>query len=57
MKVFSQNDAFQELELLEKNKSQIITYKSPEFSKLLAEIPDSPPILSYKGNIQLLSQQ
>lgn len=45
------------LELLEKNKAKIITYTSPEYSKLLAEIPDSPPILSYKVNIKLLSQQ
>lgn len=57
VKVFSQNDAMQELECLKKNKSQIITYKSTEYSKLLAEIPDTPPILSYKGNIKLLSQQ
>lgn len=54
IKVFSQSDAEKELELLEKNNAKIITYKSPEYSKLLLEIYDPPPILSYKGNIELL---
>lgn len=55
--VFSQNDALKELELLEKSKAQIITYRSIGYSKLLTEIFDCPPILSYKGNIELLSHQ
>ncbi|MFY9590277.1 DNA-processing protein DprA [Rickettsia endosymbiont of Halotydeus destructor] len=54
IKVFSQSEAEKELELLEKNKAKIITYKSPEYSRLLLEIYDPPPILSYKGNIKLL---
>jgi DNA processing protein len=54
VKVFSQSEASKELELLEKNNGKIITYKSLEYSRLLLEIFDCPPILSYKGNIGLL---
>jgi len=55
IKVFSKSDAEKEIELLEKNNANIITYNSPEYSKLLLEIYDPPPILSYKGNIELLN--
>ncbi|XVN43973.1 MAG: DNA processing protein DprA [Rickettsia hoogstraalii] len=47
IKIFSKSDAEKELELLEKDNAKIITYKSPEYSKLLLEIYDPPPILSY----------
>lgn len=55
IKIFSKSDAEKGLELLEKDDARIITYKSPEYSKLLLEIYDPPPILSYKGNIELLN--
>lgn len=55
IKVFSKSDAEKEIELLEKNNAKIITYKSSEYSRLLFEIYDPPPILSYKGNIDLLN--
>ncbi|CAK6514685.1 DNA-processing protein DprA [Rickettsia helvetica] len=55
IKIFSKSDAEKELELLEKDNAKISTYKSPEYSKLLLEIYDPPPILSYKGNIELLN--
>lgn len=57
IKIYSKNDAYKELELLEKNNAHIITYDSLEYSKLLLQIPDAPPILSYKGNIGLLNQK
>lgn len=57
VKVFSQNEASKELELLESNKAGLITYKNLGYSKLLVEIFDPPPILSYKGNIELLSKE
>ncbi|MCC8397851.1 MAG: DNA-processing protein DprA [Rickettsia endosymbiont of Labidopullus appendiculatus] len=57
VKVFSQSDASKELELLQKHNAHIITYKSSEYSRLLLEIFDCPPILSYKGNIGLLSHE
>jgi len=55
IKIFSKSDAEKELELLEKDNAKIITYKSLGYSKLLLEIYDPPPILSYKGNIELLN--
>lgn len=55
IKVFSRSDATKELELLSKNDAKIITYKDFGYSKLLLEIPDFPPVLSYKGNIELLN--
>lgn len=57
IKVFSKASAKQELELLEKNDARIISYKDPLYSELLKEIPDFPPILSYKGNISLLNSK
>ncbi len=57
IKVFSLDEVKKELDLLEKNNAKIITYLSPEYSRLLLEIPDFPPILSYKGNISLLNQE
>lgn len=53
--VFSRDSASKELELLEKVNANIVTYKSAGYSKLLLEIFDSPPLLSYKGNLALLS--
>jgi DNA processing protein len=55
IKVFSRSDAEREIELLTKHNAQIITYKSPLYSSLLLEIYDPPPLLSYKGNINLLN--
>ncbi|MDN3030301.1 MAG: DNA-processing protein DprA [Candidatus Tisiphia sp.] len=57
VRVFSQSDASKELELLQKHNAQIITYKSPGYSRLLLDIFDCPPILSYKGNIGLLAHE
>ncbi len=55
--VFSQDDTNRELDLLHKNNAKLVTYNSKEYSSLLLEIPDPPPILSYKGNIALLNQR
>ena len=55
IKVATENEVEKELALLEQNGSGLITYKSPEYSKLLLEIPDCPPVISYKGNIKLLN--
>ncbi|AFC71398.1 DNA processing protein DprA [Rickettsia australis str. Cutlack] len=55
IKIFSKSDAEKEIELLEKNNAKIITYNAPEYSKLLLEIYDPPPILSHKGTIELLN--
>jgi DNA processing protein len=57
IKVFSEDNVIKELELLEQNNAKLITYKSPHYSKLLLQIPDFPPVISYKGNIDLLNQK
>lgn len=57
IKVFSHAEAKKELELLSKNNAELIHYTSPLYSKLLQQIPDCPPILSYKGNIDLLNNE
>lgn len=53
--VFSKSAAEKEIEKLNKNNSYLITYKDPKYSELLLQIHDYPPILSYKGNIELLN--
>ena len=55
--VTSLNSAYKELELLEKHNAHIVTYQSATYSQLLLEIFNCPPILSYKGNISLLSHK
>ncbi|WP_316354944.1 DNA-processing protein DprA [Candidatus Trichorickettsia mobilis] len=55
IKVCSYDDAIKELDLLDKFGAKIISYKCAQYSKLLREIPDLPPILCYKGNIELFA--
>lgn len=57
IKVFAKQDALREIEELNKNKSFLISYKDSRYSELLKHIPDCPPILTYKGNINLLSSE
>lgn len=57
IKVYSQLEAQRELELLTNNNAALIAYTSPLFSHLLTQIPDCPPILCYKGNINLLNNE
>lgn len=53
--VYSKSAAESEIEKLNKNNSYLITYKDSKYSELLLQIHDFPPILSYKGNIDLLN--
>ena len=57
IKVYSKDSAFKELKELEKDNSYLITYKDLNYSELLLQIPDFPPVLSYKGNISLLNHE
>ncbi len=54
IKICSKNDAIKEIELLSKNNAYLITYKDSNYPKLLLQIFDPPPVLSYSGNIELL---
>lgn len=55
IKIFSKQDAEKELDLLEKHGAKLISYLCPGYSDLLKEIHDFPPILTYKGNIELFN--
>lgn len=55
IKICSYETAIKELELLHKNHANIVSYNCGDYSKLLSQIHDAPPILTYKGNIELLS--
>lgn len=57
IKLYSESESARELELLAKNDAHILSYLSPKYSKLLLQIPDFPPIISYKGNINLLNDK
>lgn len=57
VKVFSKEAAEKEIEALIKANAKIISYNDPSFSALLKHIPDCPPILSYKGNKDLLQSR
>ena len=55
IKVFQKAAAEKEIEQLTKNKAYLLTYKDFNYSQLLSQIHDFPPVLSYKGNISLLN--
>lgn len=55
IKVYSAEEACAEIEKLSKINAHLITYKSPKYSQLLLNISDFPPVLTYKGNIDLLT--
>lgn len=57
IKPYSIKDAVKEIEELEKNKSYLLTYKNIKYSDLLMQIHDFPPVISYKGNIDLFSSE
>ena len=55
IKLYSKDSALKELASLEEHNGYLITYKDSNYSELLSQIPDPPPVLSYKGNISLLN--
>jgi DNA processing protein len=57
IKAFSVQDAEKEIAKLEQEKSSLITYKDLRYSELLLQISDFPPIISYKGNIDLFREK
>jgi len=52
----TQSDIDTPWEKLEKENIHIVTYKESAYPTLLKEIPDFPPVLYYKGNIEILNQ-
>ncbi len=55
--VFSRSAAEKEIDALKKVGAYLLTYKDFNYSQLLLQIHDFPPVLSYKGNITLLNRQ
>ena len=39
------------------NKAYLLTYKDFNYSQLLLQIHDFPPVISYKGNVELLNSE
>jgi len=55
IKLCSRNNAEKEFELTEKYGAKIILHSDPNYPKLLKEISDAPPIISVKGDLDLLN--
>ena len=55
--VFSRSAAEKEIDALKKVGAYLLTYKDFNYSSLLIQIHDFPPVLSYKGNITLLNSE
>jgi len=49
-------DLYTEKDLLLKNDCHYISYHSPDYPKLLKEIPNPPPLFYARGNLKLLSR-
>lgn len=54
IKICTEKDAYLEIKKLNAIGAKLITFKSSKYSQLLLNIHDFPPILTYKGNIELL---
>ncbi|MDA9163682.1 DNA-processing protein DprA, partial [Rickettsiaceae bacterium] len=57
IKVFPKAAAERELEQLTKDNAYLLTYKDFNYSQLLLQIHDFPPVLSYKGDASLLNSE
>ncbi|GAB4167325.1 MAG: DNA-processing protein DprA [Rickettsiaceae bacterium] len=57
IKVFSKSAAEKELTALQKVGAYLLTYKDFNYPQLLLQIHDFPPVLTYKGNLELLNSK
>ena len=57
LKLNDRSLAEKEFEDAEKFGAKILTFNDPQYPQLLREIHDSPPIITIKGDIDLLSQE
>jgi DNA processing protein len=57
IKIFSKDKALAEIEAISKIGAKLLFYNSKSYPMLLQNIPDFPPVLSYKGNIELLKSR
>ena len=56
IRVFSKNDFDKEMNKLEKIGAKVLTFIDPLYPNLLLQMPDPPPVLIYKGNVNLLTK-
>lgn len=56
IKIFSHLDALKEIDNMEKEGAKFVSYLDKEYSPLLSKIDNAPPILSYKGNLNLFAR-
>lgn len=57
IKLCPASEAEKEIEALHKGGAKMLTYKDPSYSRLLLQIPDFPPVISYKGDKSLLGSK
>ncbi|MDG1436259.1 MAG: DNA-processing protein DprA [Rickettsiaceae bacterium] len=57
IKIFSKAAAEKEIEWLSKENAHLLTYKDFNYSQLLLQIHDFPPVICYKGNVDLLNSK
>lgn len=57
IKIYTNSEALQEIEVLRKFNAFLLTHHHSEYSKLLLHIPDPPPVITYKGDIKLLNHK
>lgn len=57
IKIYPLSAAEKEMENLEKIGGELISFKEPEYPKLLSKIPDAPPLISVIGNKELLNRK
>ena len=55
-KLFSSTDIEKEIEKMNKIGAQYVSYESSKYPILLQHIDDAPPIITYKGDIELASK-
>jgi DNA processing protein len=55
-KLYAESDALEEVEKMEKFGANYLIFQKKNYPSLLSHIPDPPPIISYKGNLDLLEK-
>jgi len=57
IKLCDRSIAIEEFEKAENFGAKILTFSDPQYPQLLREIPDAPPLITVKGDLELLSQE
>lgn len=57
IKLYDRSIAIEEFKKTEKFGAKILIFSDPLYPQLLREIPDAPPLITVKGDVDLLSQE